>query len=134
MHLLSLVAHESGLTLAQTAVPRAARTRPTSTRPRCGCSEASSSKGRLITGDAIFCQRDLSRQIIDAGGHYLWFVKENQPTLLADIQAAFAPPAEAAFSPSAATDLGRGHGHGDDPGQGARPSRTSHVDGDDGAE
>ena len=40
-----------------------------------------------------------SKQVIDARGHYLWFVKENQPTLLADIQAAFAAPVEAAFSP-----------------------------------
>ena len=62
-------------------------------------------EGRVITGDAMFCQRDLSQQILDARGHYFWFVKENQPTLLADIQAAFAPSAEGAFSPSAATDL-----------------------------
>ena len=56
-------------------------------------------EGRLITGDAIFCQRDLSQQVIEAHGHYLWFVKENQPTLLDDIQAAFAASVEAAFSP-----------------------------------
>jgi predicted transposase YbfD/YdcC len=62
-------------------------------------------EGRPITGDAIFCQRDLSRQVLDAKGHYLWFVKENQPTLLADIRAAFAPSTEGAFSPSAAADL-----------------------------
>ena len=62
-------------------------------------------EGRLITGDAMFCQRDLSQEVLDAKGHYLWFVKENQPSLLADIKAAFAPSAEGAFSPSAAADL-----------------------------
>jgi predicted transposase YbfD/YdcC len=62
-------------------------------------------EGRLITGDAIFCQRDLSRQVLQGGGHYLWTVKENQPTLLADIQAAFVPSAEGDFSPSAAAHL-----------------------------
>ena len=62
-------------------------------------------EGRLITGDAMFCHRDLSQQILDDGGHYLWVVKENQPTLLADIQAALAPEADGAFSPSAASPL-----------------------------
>ena len=112
----------------------AARTRPTSTRPPCGCSEAWSSKGRLITGDAIFCQRDLCRQILEAGGHYLWFVKENQPTLLADIQAAFAPAPKGLFPPRQRRIWREAHGHGDDPGQGAWPSRASHADGDDGVE
>ena len=40
-------------------------------------------------------------------GHYLWFVKENQPTLLDDIKAAFAPSVEGAFSPSTAANLGK---------------------------
>jgi hypothetical protein len=43
------------------------------------------------------CQRDFSQQIVAADGHYLWFVKVNQPTLLNDIKAAFASSAEAAF-------------------------------------
>ena len=37
VHLLSLLAHESGLTLVQAAVPTAARTRPTSTKPPFDC-------------------------------------------------------------------------------------------------
>jgi hypothetical protein len=86
-------------------------------------------EGRLITGDAMFCQRDLSQQVVDAGGHYLWFVKENQPTLLADIKAAFAPATEGAFSPPAAADLAARAGHGDDPRQGPRPSGASDVAG-----
>ena len=46
-----------------------------------------------------FRQRDLSQQIIDARGHDLWFVMEKQPTLLADIGAAFAAAVEAASPP-----------------------------------
>ena len=34
-------------------------------------------KGKVVTGDALFTQRDLSRQIVDAGGQYLWKVKDN---------------------------------------------------------
>jgi predicted transposase YbfD/YdcC len=48
-------------------------------------------KGKVISGDAMFTQRDLSRQIVDAGGHYLWKVKDNQPTLRADIERLFGP-------------------------------------------
>lgn len=54
-------------------------------------------KGRVIVGDAIFCQREICQEIRDRGGHYLFVVKDNQPTLLREIQAAFVD--EAAFSP-----------------------------------
>jgi len=41
--------------------------------------------GRVLTGDALFCQRDLCAQVGDAGGDYLVIVKENQPQLSRDI-------------------------------------------------
>ena len=46
---------------------------------------------KVVTGDAMFTQRDLSSQIVEAGGHYLWRVKDNQPTLRADIERLFGP-------------------------------------------
>jgi len=52
-------------------------------------------QGRVITGDAIFCQRELCQTIVDSGGDYFFVVKDNQPTLLNDIAADFQP----AFSP-----------------------------------
>lgn len=50
--------------------------------------------GRVVTGDALYCQRALSAQIIAAGGDYLFTVKGNQPSLAHDIQLFFAdlPP------------------------------------------
>jgi hypothetical protein len=105
VHLLSLVAHESGLTVAQTEVPHGGVDKTNEHKTALRLLKGLVLEGRLITGDAMFCQRDLSQEILDAKGHYLWFVKENQPTLLADIQAAFAPSVEGAFSPSAAADL-----------------------------
>jgi predicted transposase YbfD/YdcC len=113
VHLLSLVAHESGLTIAQAEVPQGGVDKTNEHKAALRLLEGLVLKGRLITGDAIFCQRDLSRQIVQARGHYLWVVKENQPTLLADIRAAFAPPNEGAFSPSAAANLACRHGHSD---------------------
>jgi hypothetical protein len=37
--------------------------------------------GAIITGDAIFCQRQICRHIRDARGHYVFAVKTNQPEL-----------------------------------------------------
>jgi hypothetical protein len=45
---------------------------------------------RVLTGDALFCQRPLARVIIDAGRDYVLAVKENQPDLHETIAAAFA--------------------------------------------
>src|SRR2546429_569910 len=38
-------------------------------------------KGAIVTIDAMGCQRDIARQIVDKRGDYLLAVKENQPTL-----------------------------------------------------
>ena len=45
--------------------------------------------GAVITGDAIFCQREICRHIRDANGHYLFVVKDNQPELKANIAESF---------------------------------------------
>lgn len=47
-------------------------------------------KGTVVTGDAIFTQRDLSEQIVEDGGDYFWTVKDNQKTLRTEIENAFA--------------------------------------------
>ena len=52
-------------------------------------------KGAVVTGDAIFCQKELCRQITEGGGHFIFTVKDNQPGLKEDVAATFA----AAFSP-----------------------------------
>ena len=134
VHLLSLMAHGSGWTLAQMAVPDGVEDKTNEHKTALRLLEGIDLQGRVVTGDAIFCQRDLSQQVRDAGGHSLWFVKENQPTLLQDIAAAFAPAVEGAFSPSAAAVLGGGDGQCDDPRQGARPVRAADVAGDHGVE
>lgn len=60
--------------------------------------------GTLFVGDAMFCQRDLCAKIIEGGGDYLFFVKDNQPSLAIDIDAGLAYDTQArslatAFSP-----------------------------------
>ena len=48
-------------------------------------------KGKVVTGDALQTQREVCGQIVGGGGDYLFPVKENQPTLLADVRDAFPP-------------------------------------------
>lgn len=60
--------------------------------------------GTVFLGDAMFCQRDLCAKIIKGGGDYLFFVKDNQPSLSIDIAAGLAYETQArsqaaAFSP-----------------------------------
>jgi hypothetical protein len=57
-------------------------------------------RGKIVTGDALFAQRNLSIQIVEAGGDYAWKVKGNQPTLESDIARLFEPdpPALPGFS------------------------------------
>lgn len=60
-------------------------------------------QGRLITGDAMFCQREICQQIIDSGGDYLIVVKDNQPELKAAIEAEFRPGFSPRYRASATT-------------------------------
>lgn len=46
----------------------------------------------VIVGDAMFCQKDLSRAISTKGGDYFFAVKDNQPALKEHIESAFAEP------------------------------------------
>ncbi len=45
--------------------------------------------GTIVTGDAIFTQREICRYIRDRNGHYLFAVKDNQPELKNGIAEAF---------------------------------------------
>jgi hypothetical protein len=82
-------------------------------------------RGRIVTGDAMFCQRDVCAAIIAQGGDYLFFTKANQPGLQIDIGAGFgfeaaARSVAAAFSPRRPGAAAAGAG-GAQRGQGARP-------------
>lgn len=46
-------------------------------------------EGKVVVGDAMFCQRDVAERVVDAGGDYLLVVKDNQPNLGIDIEAGF---------------------------------------------
>lgn len=45
--------------------------------------------GALVTIDAMGCQKEIAAKIVERGGDYVLTVKDNQPTLLADIRDSF---------------------------------------------
>jgi hypothetical protein len=59
--------------------------------------------GAVVTADAMFTHADFCRDVRKAEGDYLLAVKENQPTLLRDIEAIFAADAVCSPLPTAAT-------------------------------
>jgi hypothetical protein len=86
-------------------------------------------KGRVVLGDAMFCQRDLCAAIIAQGGDYVFTVKGNQLGLEKDIAAGFgfdagARQIAAAFSPG--TGDGAGGTCAFEFGQGAWPTGETH--------
>jgi len=91
VHLLSLLDHATGCVLSQTRVDDKTNEAKTALE----LLETLVLKGRVVTADAMFCQRDVCQKIHDRGGHYLVVVKDNQPELKEAIAAEF----KAAFSP-----------------------------------
>jgi predicted transposase YbfD/YdcC len=72
--------------------------------------------GKLISADAMHTQRAFSAQIVDAGGDYIFPVKENQSRLCQNIQQLFTPEhpkpgfGKITTDFSAATQVSKGHG------------------------
>jgi hypothetical protein len=86
--------------------------------------------GKVVVGDAMFCQRDVAEQVVEAGADYVFVVKDNQPGLQTDIAAGFgfaaaAQATAAAFSPGRAPARSAVGGYDD--GQGARARREAHA-------
>jgi hypothetical protein len=79
-------------------------------------------KGRIFSGDAMFCQRDVCKKVIAGGGDYVFTVKDNQPSLAVDMaagltfdeqkrrQAAAFPPLRRGTSASGVGGAKRGQG------------------------
>jgi predicted transposase YbfD/YdcC len=86
-HLLSVYAPDSRVVLSQTTVED--KENEIVVAPHL--LEQTALKGKVITGDAMFTQRQLSQQIRDAEGDYIWVVKENQPHLYQMIDRLFTP-------------------------------------------
>ena len=79
-------------------------------------------KGALVTIDAMGCQKAIAEQIIAAGADYVLAVKDNQPTLHADVQQLFQAGLENDFA-----DLEHRYHQTSEKGHGRVESRHYHV-------
>jgi predicted transposase YbfD/YdcC len=112
VHLLAAYHADQGVVLAQMAVD--AKANEIVVAPQV--LEQLDLTGVVVSGDAMFAQRRLSTQIVEAGGDYFWWVKENQSSLLTDLELLFtdeytcagwsAPPVDF----TTATTIEKGHG------------------------
>ena len=120
VHAVSLVDHQTGMVLTQGHVEKtdvASKGDPTDIEPTSQLTEEQEQeqheakkqkselavasrllhhidwKGKVLTGDALSCQRCLCSALRLAGGDYLFLVKGNQPQLLEDLRLLVAPPA-----------------------------------------
>lgn len=112
VHVLSAFCQDVGIVLAQAPIECAADKAEGELTVAPEVVAALDWHNRVLTGDALFCQRKLAQQIVEAGGDYLLAVKENQPTLFADIRLLFEPPdpSVALTDRREATTVDVGHG------------------------
>jgi hypothetical protein len=110
VHAVSLLAHQTGIVLSQGHVettdlqarsPSGEEAEPEEQKQKSELAVAVRLlqqvewKGKVLTGDALYCQRSLCAVLRQAGGDYLFLIKGNQPQLLEDVRLLFAPPAPA---------------------------------------
>ncbi|MGI8586589.1 MAG: ISAs1 family transposase [Chloroflexia bacterium] len=116
IHDVEAFCHELGIVLAQIALDNQGGQGELAAAPQLLGSI--SWKGRVLTGDALYCQAHLCRQLVAEGGDYLLVVKRNQPDLQEELATLFEAPemqsAKAAallkFDYREASTINKGHG------------------------
>lgn len=92
VHALAAVLHETGIVLAQEPITSGSDKAQAELTVAPALVTRLAWSGRVLTGDALCCQRRLCQQVLTAGGDYLLPVKDNQPSLLRVITWLFEPP------------------------------------------
>ena len=85
LHVVSAWATQQGMTLGQVAVD--SKSNEITAIPKL--LEMLELKGAIVSIDAMGCQKEIARQIIDGGGDYVLAVKDNQPKLAEAISSFF---------------------------------------------
>jgi predicted transposase YbfD/YdcC len=107
LHVVSAWAGQSGITLGQVAV--ADKSNEITAMPQL--LKLLDLHEKIVTIDAMGCQKAIAETIVTGGGDYILAVKDNQPTLHAEIQVVFAQaPAPKLRSSRVATTSDKGHG------------------------
>jgi DDE family transposase len=90
IHVLNVFAHGANVCLADWPVGEGKDTEPEVLKAHLDELFASWPSLRVLTGDAIFCQRPLAHAIIAGGRDYVLAIKDNQPDLHETARTAFA--------------------------------------------
>jgi hypothetical protein len=90
IHVLNVFAHEARVCLADWPVGDGHATEPEVLKAHLDELFTAWPALRVLTGDAIFCQRPLAQAIVGAGRDYVLAIKDNQPDLHEAARAAFA--------------------------------------------
>ncbi len=85
LQILSAYVTSSGVVLAQEAIHEKTNEIPVF-QEMLTCLDI---EGKTITADAMHCQRETCRKVIQRKGDYLFGLKENQPSLLEDVRLFF---------------------------------------------
>jgi predicted transposase YbfD/YdcC len=86
LHVVSAWAGQTGLTLGQVAVE--AKSNEITAIPQL--LELLDLRQKIVTIDAMGCQKEIAQTIVEGEGDYILPVKDNHPTFHSEIQAAFA--------------------------------------------
>lgn len=104
LHLLALAESEKSLTIKQTDL-------------EAGENEISAGKrllgkvdleNKIVSGDAIFAQKELSKKVVEKGGEYLWKLRANQGKIYELTKLHFSNKADKYLGKTAAIDKGHG--------------------------
>jgi predicted transposase YbfD/YdcC len=107
LQIVSAWASETGLTLGQVAVD--AKSNEITAIPQL--LELLDLHDKVVTIDAAGCQKNIAQGIVEQGGDYVLAVKNNQPTLFAEIDAAFLTALETEPPQlRSCSSVARGHG------------------------
>jgi hypothetical protein len=90
LHVVSAWAGQTGLTLGQVAVD--AKSNEITAMPQL--LQLLDLRQKIVTMDAMGCQKEIAKIVVEQKGDYVLAAKDNQPTLHAEIRAAFATTAE----------------------------------------
>lgn len=85
LHVVSAWAGQTGLTLGQVAV--AAKSNEITAMPQL--LQLLDLRQKVVTTDAMGCQREIAQTIVAQEGDYILAAKDNQPNLFAEVKAAF---------------------------------------------
>lgn len=109
LHVVSAWAREAHLTLGQVAVDK--KSNEITAIPKL--LELLDLQGALVTIDAMGCQKEIAKQIVERGGDYVLTVKGNHAKLLEDIEATIEKALEGELAPGVTrqtTTREQGHG------------------------